>query len=171
MYTQAHPLEFFLDHWYRFFIRLARARFSCTVNSLKVRHALGHSGVGIITIWMAVKALIKEGRVSTINNFLHERTLEPILWSWKVLYHIVDCGRWSGTLRDIASVEWDQLFDYLLVRAHHDLLDCANDLLCRASGKGCLMLIRKLFAAAEKDVELRKALLKPDRRPSRWDEN
>ena len=26
------------------------ARFSCTVNSLKVRHALGHSGVGIIII-------------------------------------------------------------------------------------------------------------------------
>ena len=35
---------------YRFFIRLAKARFSCTVNSLKVRHALGHSGVGIIIL-------------------------------------------------------------------------------------------------------------------------
>jgi hypothetical protein len=41
----------FLDFRYGFFIRPARVRFSCIVNKwLKVRHALGHSGVGIIII-------------------------------------------------------------------------------------------------------------------------
>jgi hypothetical protein len=39
---------FFLDRRYGFFIRPATARFSCTVKRLKVRRALGHSGVGII---------------------------------------------------------------------------------------------------------------------------
>jgi hypothetical protein len=41
---------FFLDRRYGFFIRPATARFSCTVKRLKVRRALGHSGVGIIII-------------------------------------------------------------------------------------------------------------------------
>jgi hypothetical protein len=39
---------FFLDRRYGFFTRPARARFSCTVRKLRVRQALGHSGVGII---------------------------------------------------------------------------------------------------------------------------
>jgi hypothetical protein len=39
---------FFLDRRYGFFTRPATARFSCTVKRLKVRRALGHSGVGII---------------------------------------------------------------------------------------------------------------------------
>jgi hypothetical protein len=42
---------FFLDRRYGFFIRPATARFSCTVKRLKVRRALGHSGVGIIIIF------------------------------------------------------------------------------------------------------------------------
>ena len=42
--------EVLLDRRYGFFTRPARARFSCTINKMRVRQALGHSGVGIIII-------------------------------------------------------------------------------------------------------------------------
>lgn len=65
MYAQARLPTFFLDRGYRFLIRLARARFSWTVNSLKVRHALRHSGVRIIIIYLEALGIGPKDRCDT----------------------------------------------------------------------------------------------------------
>ena len=41
-------------------------------------------------------------------------------------------------------------------------MGCGNDILRRAAGRGCLVLIKKLFDAGARDAELRQAILTPD---------
>jgi hypothetical protein len=43
-------IDVLLDRRYGLFTRPAKARFSCTISKMRVRQALGHSGVGIIII-------------------------------------------------------------------------------------------------------------------------
>jgi hypothetical protein len=57
---------------------------------------------------------------------------------------------------------WEEIFDFLIRHLRDDLVDCGNDMLRRAARSGCLVLIKRLFRAAENDAELRQAMLRID---------
>jgi ankyrin repeat protein len=90
--------------------------------------------------------------------------LQPTLCCCRFLYKTIDDWRWQGNddAAAAATKDWEEIFEFLISQLRGDLIDCGNDILRRAAGKGCLVLIKKLFAAGAQDAELRQALITPD---------
>jgi len=112
--------------------------------------------------WTAIRHLIRRGHIATIKGLVQDNTLQQILCCCKFLYTVIPTWRWSTVQQSDTSKDWGSIFAFLITHLRHDLLECGNDILRRAASCGCLVLIRELFKAAEKDPELRKAIITPE---------
>jgi hypothetical protein len=126
---------------------------------------LGTSILAKDSAWTTVTHLIERGDTSLIKSLVVQDTvLQPTLCCCRFLYKTIDDWRWQGNddAAAAATKDWEEIFEFLISQLRGDLIDCGNDILRRAAGKGCLVLIKKLFAAGAQDAELRQALITPD---------
>jgi hypothetical protein len=117
--------------------------------------------------WTAVWHLIERGDISLLKTLIQDEALRPILCCCKFLYTAISAVRWAHGapqgIDDAATTRgWEEIFDFLIRHLRDDLVGCGNDMLRRAARSGCLVLIKRLFRAAENDAELRQAMLRID---------
>jgi ankyrin repeat protein len=115
--------------------------------------------------WAAVGHLIRRGDIALLKTLVQDEALRPVLCCCKFLYTVISAGQWAQRDDDddgAGTRNWEEIFDFLIRHLREDLLDCGNDMLRRAARSGCLLLIKRLFHAADNnnDPELRHALLR-----------
>ncbi|KAK4242021.1 hypothetical protein C8A03DRAFT_40590 [Achaetomium macrosporum] len=111
--------------------------------------------------WTYAEILLNRHYYSAIRLLVQNRTLKSTLCSTKFLYFILDALIGRGERHAIIP-ELEGVIEYLISQLREGLLNRGNRLFCRAAECGCLIMIRKLWSAAEKDPGLRQALLTPD---------
>lgn len=139
------------------------------VSSLNDLLGLDLHGVSLVkdSAQIAIKHLVARGSTSAIKSILEHKDLRSSLCGTEVFYEAV--RRWSEPAgRDNMSRDWGGLFDFLIRELRDDLLEGGNYVLCHAASRGCLMLIEKLFVAADRDANLRRAILAWHQEPRNW---
>ncbi|KAK3311403.1 uncharacterized protein B0T15DRAFT_490017 [Chaetomium strumarium] len=110
--------------------------------------------------WTYAGILLRRHYYSALKLLIRHTALKSTLCSAKFFYAVLDRlndGEESHTIRP----ELEEFIEYLISELREDLLDFGNGLFCRTAELGCLIMIRMLWSAAEKDAELRQALLTP----------
>jgi ankyrin repeat protein len=110
--------------------------------------------------WTYAGILLGRHYYSAIKLLFQHETFKSTLHSAKFFYVILDRLTGGGE-RDARRPELEEFIEYLIGQLRDDLLDFGNSLFCRTAENGCLLMIRKLWAAAGKDPGLRQALLTP----------
>ncbi|KAK4060254.1 uncharacterized protein Triagg1_10804 [Trichoderma aggressivum f. europaeum] len=115
------------------------------------------------SVWIAVKHLIRRNSISTIDNLLKDKDLGSTLCCAAFFYEVVLGWSEADRLCGNTAKEWEDIFDFLIRELHENLLDDGNEILCQAARNGCFVLVKKLFEAAERDPDLRRAILAKNR--------
>lgn len=113
------------------------------------------------SVRMAACHLMRCGQIATLRRLVQCEKLGKPLRSYKFLNdELNDSGLWSTAAQANESGEWGNIFAFLIAHLREDLLEVGDDLLRRAASSGCLVLIRKLFEAAETDPDLHRAIVR-----------
>jgi len=118
------------------------------------------------SVWVAVRHLINRGNISTIWDILRDKNRRSNLCSAYFFYKVLRGWHTQRTIHRKALKEWDDIFGFLIDHLRDDLLELGNEILCLAARNGCLVMVKKLFEAAETDMDLRNAILADHRSPS-----
>lgn len=113
------------------------------------------------SVRMAARHLMRCGQIATIRRLVQCEKLGKPLRSYKFLYEGLNATwLWSTAAQANESGEWGNIFAFLIAHLREDLLEVGDDVLRRAASSGCLVLIRKLFEAAETDPDLHRAIVR-----------
>lgn len=113
------------------------------------------------SVWIAIEYLIQRQKISIIRNLFMDKSFGPILCHVEFFYKVVWSQSEPDKFDDKATKEWTAIFDSMIRQLDSELLedDLANDILCCAASSGWLVLVQRLFAAADHNSHLRDALL------------
>ncbi|CAM1511877.1 Fc.00g093900.m01.CDS01 [Cosmosporella sp. VM-42] len=123
--------------------------------------------------WLvALRILLEKQDASAIKKWLEHEKAGKRLHDTRFFYAVGPRLR-GMTIEGAALREWEGIFSRQLRDMQHDatMLADANDILCDASQRGCFILVKALFKAADKDPELKEALLADTRTRSKGADN
>ncbi|KAH7175935.1 hypothetical protein EDB81DRAFT_632846 [Dactylonectria macrodidyma] len=114
--------------------------------------------------WTSVKHLVLRGNIAAVKDLLEHKGFRSSLCCTAFFHEVVN--RWSLSVEPQGDLlrQWGDVFDFLIRELREDLLDRGNDILCLAARSGCLVLAEKLLAAADRDEDLRTAILAAHRK-------
>ncbi|KAH6855513.1 hypothetical protein B0I37DRAFT_365063 [Chaetomium sp. MPI-CAGE-AT-0009] len=110
------------------------------------------------SVWAALRELSRRDEANLITKFVKHDKIGPILCHLAFFEYVT--GGFDWQTRD--TRDWQELFGVSIKAQREKLLQSANKILCLAARRGCLVLVRELFDAANQDPALRLALLSTD---------
>ena len=111
------------------------------------------------TLWISVEHLMKRDMISTIKEFVMDLSLGATLCQTEFFYQVALLWREPDCLQS-RFPGWEDIFGFLIQKLRDEVLRSGNRILCEAAHHGCLVLVRKLFEAADSDEAVREAILK-----------
>lgn len=110
------------------------------------------------SVWAALRELSRRDEANLITKFVKHEQIGPILCQLAFFEYVTSGFDWQT--RD--TREWQELFSVSIKVQRERLLQSGNEILCLAARRGCLVLVRELFDAANQDEALQSALLSTD---------
>jgi len=107
------------------------------------------------SVWKALRELNGRNEVKVILEFVKHDQIGPILRHPAVFEHLTGGVDWRA--RD--TPDWQEVFCVLTKALREELLKSGNKILCLAARRGCLVLVKQLFEAADQDSVLKSAIL------------
>jgi hypothetical protein len=110
------------------------------------------------SVWAALRELSRRDEADLITKFVKHEQIGPILCHLAFFEYVT--GGFDWKTRD--TREWQELFSLSIRAQREKLLQSGNKILCLAARRGCLVLVRELFDAANQDEALQLALVSTD---------